>query len=79
MHLVGFIIRIYHEARSPERQNQVKVTAASLHCPMFRTGSFKQTHTQILILQLDGKERAIEGRLGPPFVFNYTAVIAHIT
>jgi len=21
MHLVGFIIRIYHDARSPERQN----------------------------------------------------------
>ena len=24
MHLVGFIIRIYHDARSPERQNILK-------------------------------------------------------
>jgi len=23
MHLVGFIIRIYHDARSPERQNEM--------------------------------------------------------
>ena len=26
MHLVGFIIRIYHDARSPERQISVSVT-----------------------------------------------------
>ena len=26
MHLVGFIIRIYHDARSPERQVQNSVT-----------------------------------------------------
>ena len=25
VHLVGFIIRIYHDARSPERQNQHQV------------------------------------------------------
>jgi len=25
MHLVGFIIRIYHDARSPERQNYADV------------------------------------------------------
>jgi len=26
LHLVGFIIRIYHDARSPERQNSVDIT-----------------------------------------------------
>ena len=35
MHVVGFIIRIYHDARSTERQNRVKITAASLYCPLF--------------------------------------------
>ena len=24
MHLVGFTIRIYHDARSPERQNHIR-------------------------------------------------------
>ena len=30
MHLVGFIVRIYHDARSPERQNQVYCLLATL-------------------------------------------------
>ena len=28
MHLVGFIVRIYHDARSPERQKNVRLLVA---------------------------------------------------
>ena len=32
MHLVGFIIRIYHDARSPERQNRAVLTWDAGNC-----------------------------------------------
>jgi len=32
VHLVGFIIRIYHDARSPERQNTLFVFTSYCHC-----------------------------------------------
>jgi hypothetical protein len=37
--------------------------------------SRKHTHTTFLILYVDGKERAGQGRLGPLLVFKYTAAI----
>ena len=43
MHLVGFIIRIYHDARSPEHQirNDVVVSiSAAWRCNVSRTGEF---------------------------------------
>jgi len=39
VHLVGFIIRIYHDARSPERQNQ------SVFLYMLVTTAFRQLFT----------------------------------
>jgi len=33
VHLIGFSIRIYHDARSPERQIQVNDLAFSPKCP----------------------------------------------
>ena len=40
VHLVGFIIRIYHDARSPERQNLIHVSAPleCHHQGVFRIG-----------------------------------------
>ena len=35
VHLVGFIIRIYHDARSPERQIQQGSTDVALSPPLF--------------------------------------------
>ena len=32
MHLVGSVIRIYHDARPPERQNEFLVYVCSLFC-----------------------------------------------
>ena len=36
MHLVGSIIRIYHDARSPERQNVDRLWIISLFVPLIK-------------------------------------------
>ena len=38
MHLVGFIIIIYHDALSPERQIRLNIGKEYLHLPMPGTG-----------------------------------------
>ena len=40
MHLVGFIIRIYHDARSPERQKKTLFTIVLSHLVGFIVGIY---------------------------------------
>ena len=56
-------------------QSRVTITAASLHCLVLEQCQVNKHLQHLLILQLDGKERAAEGRLGPLFIFMYTPVI----
>jgi len=45
VHLVGFIIRIYHDARSPERQKQWQCHCDSQYCNRLHWTKGDQVHT----------------------------------
>ena len=47
MHLVGFVIRIYHDARSPERQ--IKIFSNSFTTFVHVTDSFFALHLIVLL------------------------------
>ena len=54
VHLVGFIIRIYHDARSPERQisnkNKVLICQSDYICCVFSVGSHITVNITIKIV-----------------------------
>ena len=52
MHLVGFIIRIYHGARSPERQNSLLLVLCYL-LRYFENGMQVNLHTRRSSTQSD--------------------------
>jgi hypothetical protein len=56
-------------------QSPLNITAGSLYCSVLEQCHVNKHIQRFLILQLDGRERAAEGRLDTWFVFAYTAVI----
>ena len=55
MHLVAFIIRIYHDARSPERQTRKYITILSDHTVLGEIFSKASSFSEnALVTQYDG-------------------------
>ena len=50
MHLVGFIIRIYHDSWSPERQKQTPSSRVILEKPANKLGTFHAKQSFISVL-----------------------------
>ena len=59
MHLVGFIIRIYHDARSAERQIS-RVLFCSYFCITCGGISYTLTHTHLMTGQISRQREGVQ-------------------